>query len=285
MPRLRSTPRNASACVAIVPFDTHADFWPLSTYSSPSSVACRPYWMSGFVKYFVPGHQRVGAVARLGDRPAADVAPLPVLDERHDDLLHDLRVAGGSIANANGNDVTASAIARPALPQPISSFTMCDSSGPRRGAAHRLGEVAQVVALLVGLLEDVPHRRAFGDRLLGRHLVERDARRAASRRARTRGPAALTSFCSSVRFLFKIDVHGFTPAPPVRSLPAWVGHKDRRDTRYAEGLAPSAARGTRRESPPACPARRTARSTARRGAACRRSRGSSRCAEDLCGRQ
>ena len=31
IPFARSTPRNASACVAMVPFDTHADFWPLST--------------------------------------------------------------------------------------------------------------------------------------------------------------------------------------------------------------------------------------------------------------
>src|SRR3989304_4978354 len=75
----------------------------LSKKSSPWLRARWPSLLSG-LPLVTPGRAR-GA---LGRAPAADVAALLVLDERHDDLPHEVRVAGhGGEAERHGGHAQA----------------------------------------------------------------------------------------------------------------------------------------------------------------------------------
>src|SRR3972149_711760 len=135
-----STVRNVQAWVAIVPFDTQADFWPLITHSSPSSRAVHSNADFGSRNWSVPMSRE--SEACWGSVIAQQPMYLPsrsLLNGMTNSLIR----SGLPLiaANENGNDVTPMEMAKSALPQPISSAWMCRASGGRFGPPNCSGRL------------------------------------------------------------------------------------------------------------------------------------------------
>ena len=172
-----------------------------------------------------PHGQRVRAVVGLGDRPAADVARLPVFDKRPHDVVGKLRVAataGEEERERSDGQGDAEVGAAPAKLLVHNDLLLYRKPGP----AQRLWQAANVVALLVVPAEDVPK-----DRIAFDHVIR------VGQCVQLHGGGPHHLFGEAVHLMAQRDL-----LRRERSVEVEVGHRT---------IPPSQARGGAGESPPA----------------------------------
>ena len=166
MPCAVERENSVSACVAIVPLETQAAFWPLSTYSSPSRRAKRFPLMLRSWKIGCSRDERVRAVVGLGDRPAADKACRRVRRRTAAAArrrAQDCRPWPPSRREPGDADRDGEIGAAPAqLFEEDVLLEAAEAEAAHFGRQHHL-----VVAETVGLTEHVPERRIPRDDALG----------------------------------------------------------------------------------------------------------------------
>ncbi len=134
--------RYVSACVAMVPFETHAAFWPLTIHSSPSSLAVVCPLILGSLNSFVPtisvSEPCSGSV--IAQQPTYFASLSSTKGFTSASMISSSMLLA---AVEKGNEVTPMAMAKSALAQPISSRRMCVSNGPNPSPPYSSAMLAE----------------------------------------------------------------------------------------------------------------------------------------------